>query len=485
MLSILGTVLLVRLISEHDYGVYSLFYSIISQFALFASFGLVNTLQRYIPEYYANGEFIIAHRLYRMASMIRLLSNILLLCMILLFWDSLSPLLKIEAYKNYFILFSFILVFHFQWGLMETCLSSYFLHQYTQTMASLFTLLKLIGYCFVLFTDKILWAVLVVELIAYAVLFTGLQIVYRNKIPVDAGKLNSFSAQERKRLVRYAFFYNFNDAGSSILAPDFDNFIIAMYMNPIAVGAYAFCQRITKMLQHMFPVTYLIEVIRPAFFSLGLDAGQAQRTLMFQLLIKITYITTIPLFIGVVLLGQDMIELFFGGKFIEYSPVLSTIFFVAVLNAFQTPLGLAAMLKERADIMLYSKIFAFYNIAADILLIPVLGIWGAVLATGTATLGKNLFVWFFVRREASFSGMTGFFTALIAFWTITGAFIWGLDRFFELNSLGQFVTGSLLISFGFLLQFRMGLFTKNESGILQSAFSKYAYLRPALKFLKV
>jgi O-antigen/teichoic acid export membrane protein len=352
-------------------------------------------------------------------------------------------------------------------------------------MASLFTLLKIIGYGFVLFTDKSLWTVLVVELIAYAVLFTGLQIVYRNKIPVDAGKLLGFSAPERKRLVRYAFFYNFNDAGSTILAPDFDNFIIAMYMNPLAVGAYAFCQRITKILQHLFPVSYLIEVIRPAFFTLGIGAGREQRILMFQLLVKITYIITIPLFIGVLFLGKDMIVIFFGGKFVEYSYVLSVIFFLAVLNAFQTPLGLAAMLKERMDIMLYSKIFAFYNIAADILLIPVLGLWGAVLATGTATLGKNLFVWFFVRKEASFSGMLGFFAALIAFWTITGASIWGLDRFFELSSTGQFISGALLITAGFLLQFRLGLFTQNEAGILQSAFSKYAYMRPVLKFLKV
>lgn len=73
--SLVVTVLLVRALSEHDYGIYNLFYSVICLLGMVASFGLANTLQRYIPEYYSKGEFRIANNLYRIASIIRLLSS--------------------------------------------------------------------------------------------------------------------------------------------------------------------------------------------------------------------------------------------------------------------------------------------------------------------------------------------------------------------------------------------------------------------------
>jgi len=485
ILSVLATILLVRLLSEHDYGVYNIFYSLISLFGLFASFGLVNTLQRYIPEYYTKKEFLVAHRLYRIVSNIRLLSNVMILGVILLLWNYLAPLLKIAEYKNYFFLFSVILLLHFQWGLTETCLSSYFQHKYSQAMAALFATLKFLGYGLVILTYNNLWAVFIVELIAYLILLSGLQIAYWNKIPIQLGQLNGIDRVEKKRLFRYAFFYNFNDAGSSILAPDFDNFLIAMYLNPVAVGAYAFCQRITKMLQHVFPVTYLIDVIRPAFFTVGIDSGQTRVTHMYQFLIKITYVVTIPLFVGLLFLGQDIIMLFFGGKFAEYSFVLSVVFFFTMLNAFQTPVGFAAMLREKADIILYSKIFAFYNIIADIILIPLIGIWGAVLATGTAILGKNLFIWYFVRREASFAGLGIFFSRLVFFWSVTGALLWRANNLIELSIVGHFLLGSLLIAISFILQFQLRLFTLNEAGILRKVFSKYKGMGPILKLLRV
>ena len=481
--SMLATVVLVRLLSEHDYGVYSLFYSLISIFGLFVSFGLINTLQRFIPEYYSRNEFLIAHRLYRIVSTIRFLSNFLSLGVILLYWDYLSPLLKINGYRNYFYVFALIVIIHFQWGLTATCLSSYFQQKYSQSLAALFMALKLIGYGYVMLTYKSLYATFVAELIAYLVLLAGLQITYYNKIPVHAGKLESIGRKEKKRLVRYAFFYNFNDAGSSILTPDFDNFIIVMYLDPIAVGAYAFCQRVAKTLEHVFPVTYLLDIVRPAFITVGLNSSQARITLIFQILIKITYIVTIPLFVCVFLLGRDMTLLFFDGKFMEYSQLLSAVFFFVMLNAFESPLSLTAMLKERADIMLYSKIFALYNIIADILLIQNFGIWGAVIATGTATFGKNIFIWYFVRSEASFDGMGMFFITLVLFWAATGTIVWGMCNMLTLNHAEHFVLAFILVAMCFVLQFKFGLLSANEAGIIRDIFSKNPRLKPLLRLI--
>ena len=94
----IATVLLVRALTEHNYGIYNLLYSIIALIGMVASFGIGNTLQRYIPEYYEKGEFKIAHNLYLTASFIRLISNVVLLGLILVLWEHIAPVLKLSEY---------------------------------------------------------------------------------------------------------------------------------------------------------------------------------------------------------------------------------------------------------------------------------------------------------------------------------------------------------------------------------------------------
>jgi O-antigen/teichoic acid export membrane protein len=90
----------------------------------------------------------------------------------------------------------------------------------------------------------------------------------------------------------------------------------------------------------------------------------------------------------------------FGGKFVDYSALFPMIVAFTTLNAFATPATLVAQYEERAAIILISKIFAIYNIVALLALIPLAGLYGAVIATGSAEFFKNLFIWWFARRRA-------------------------------------------------------------------------------------
>jgi O-antigen/teichoic acid export membrane protein len=459
--SLVVTVLLVRALSEHDYGIYNLFYSVICLLGMVASFGLANTLQRYIPEYYSKGEFRIANNLYRIASIIRLLSNVVILGLALIFWEHIAPYLKIVAYKQYFMLFTLIILLYMQRELLETCLGSYFLQKYTQGFSFLFVLIKAIGYALAVMMELDLWFILIIDLIVYSVIFCILQIIYFKKIPAPQGHLQGISTTEKRRLIRYAAFYNFNDTGVGLLDANFDNFIIVMYLNPVAVGAYAFCQRITNMIRGLIPVNYLLDVIRPAFFSLRSDTDTTQINQFYQSLVKINYLFNIPIFFFIAVLGEELIKLFFGGKFLEYSHVLVGVYFFSILNSFQMPAGLVAQLKERADIILYSKVFAVYNLIADIFLIKYFGIWGAVFATGTAVLGKNIFIWYFFRKEASFKGMGGYFLTSICFWMFVSSIVLVVKNFVPDHTM-LLITGFVIFAASFGLQFRLRLFNSYE-----------------------
>jgi len=484
LISVGATIFLIRALSEEDFGIYNLLYSFISLLGMVASFGLANALQRYIPEYYSKGEFRIADNLYRISSIIRLLSNVLVLGLGLIFWDHIAPYLKIIAYKNYFMLFTVIILLHMQRGLLEICLNAFFLQKHTQGFAVVFIAIKTVGYALAILLKMDLWRILIIDFVAYIFVFVGLQVIYYKKIPTSGGHLSRFDGNERRRVARYAFFYNFNDAGAGILDTNFDNFIIVMYLNPLAVGAYAFCNRITRMIIHFNPVNYLQDIIRPAFFYLGTSMGTREINRFYQALVKVNYLFYVPVFIFVLVMGQDIIRFFFGGKFIEYSHVLTGVFLFSTLNFFQMPLGFVAQLKERAALILYSKVFAAYNIVADIILIKYFGIWGAVIATGTAVLGKNLFIFYFVSEEASFKGMGKFFSKIIVFWLIAGAMVFGI-RHLVSNFLVMFSFAVIVFSVGFVLQFRTHLFNDGEKLAIERIGNSHKKLNYIIKLLRI
>lgn len=443
----MSLIALVRLLSEHDYGVYNLLYSLIALLGMVLSLGINNTLQRFIPEYYARGEFVLANNLFWCASLFRLISNVVFLGIVLLLWEYMGPLFKITDYKNYFLLFTLIILLHMQRGILETCLNSYFLQKYSQSLSVVFVLIKGVGYGIALLLQLDLWIVLLIDLLAYVSVFALLQVICLKKIPRQGGKNRNFPAEEKKRLKRYAFFYNFNDAGVGMLASNFDNFILVIFLNPVAVGGYAFCHRLMGMTVRLLPFNYLFDVIGPLFFMSNSGGETEQTRKNFQLLIKIAYIFSFPLFLLFLLLSEELVRIAFGGKFIEYSPILIGLSFFELVNAFAIPVNLVAQLQERADVILYSKIFAFYNLLADIIFIQFWGIWGAVLATGTAVLAKNLYIWFFVRQEANFSGMGQFFVRMIGGWLLVAG-LWYTVKPFINNDLLRFIIGTTFIILG-------------------------------------
>jgi O-antigen/teichoic acid export membrane protein len=473
-----ASILIVRALSEFDYGVYNLLYSVIGLTGMIASLGIGNTLQRFIPEYYQKGEFRIAHNLYRATSLLQLMTNIVILGLTLIFWQNIAPLIKLTDYKHYFMLFTLVVFLHKQRNMLEICLASYFLHKYSKAIGCIFSLIRVLGYGIIILLEKDLWFAIITDLLAYLIVFATLQILYIYQIPFSMGNLDRFSRDEKKRISKYAVFYNFNDTGSGLLSANFDNFIIAMFLNPVAVGAYSFCRSLTFLIQSLLPCSYFMEVIRPAFFSAGTSSNNQKFTSFFQNIIKIDLLFSIPCFFFLVIYSHDIIMIIFNGKFITYSAVLSVLFFSSVVNSFAFPVELIAQLKEKANLFLYSKIFAVYNFIAAIFLIKLFGIWGAVFATETAILGKNLFIWYFIKEHASFKGLERFLLKIFSFWALISTLTYCINMF-VIHTLLELLLGILIFAAAFFVQFYCNYFDNNEKKL----FGKVANNNSKLLFI--
>ena len=260
-------------------------------------------------------------------------------------------------------------------------------------------------------------------------------------------------------------YYNLNDAGVGLLGGRFDNFIIVMYMTPAAVGAYSFCLRMSEMIERVLPLNYFIGILRPAFFSVGVDLDRKSINSFYQALVKTTYLFHAPILVFLLLFGTEMINILFDGKFVTFWWILFLVFLFKSFNAFTVPVSLVAQLRERADIILYSKVFAAYNIFADIILIKYFGVLGAVLATGTAHLGKNIFIWYFVRKDASFKGMGAFFSVLLCYWAVFSSGLFFIKNSCH-NDILLFCAGIVSVGVGVIIQCKIKPLIPEEFRVL-------------------
>jgi O-antigen/teichoic acid export membrane protein len=267
--SVLGYVLLVRVLPESEFGVYSLFYAIVAVVGTLLSFGMEDTLRRYQPEYLRRGENRLAHMLAQRIGWLRLITTLLFGVVTLFFWDTIGPLFKIAEYRREFLLFVVLMTSHFQCQLLGMALSAHLLQKYSVGWTAAFSLVKLLGYAAAALVWHLdLWAAIAVDLAAYCVFYAGLKYAYLRKVDRERGTLRTWSPEERKRLTRYAAFYSFNDAGTLTLDARKDNFFLAAFLDTVSVGAYAFAIRFNEMVGRLSPTTQLDSVIQPLFVSL-------------------------------------------------------------------------------------------------------------------------------------------------------------------------------------------------------------------------
>lgn len=467
----IGYVLLVRLLSEAEYGIYSLFYALLPLLAAAASLGLEHTLRRYQPEYLKSGENRIADRLVRRIGAIRLVTTAAVLMLIFAVWPKVAPFFEIADYRSVFVIFAGLALVHFQCSILTIALSSHLLQQHSLLMQALFSVSKAVLYATAGYGFGIdLMTVFVIDLAAYLLLYAGLKYHYMLRADRQSGTANALPPADRKRLFKYGIFYNFNDAGTLPLRTRTDNFFIAAYLDPVAVGAYSFCTQLSLTIYRATPLKLLESVVRPLFFSLNYKKNVGRVQTYFSLLVTFGFVVMVPIFLFVACWHYELVEVLFAGKFLEFAPLLTVVFFFAAANSVDIPVTLVAQLKEKAHIILASRIFSLYNVAALLVLIPKIGILGAMLASGSAHLMKHLFVWWFVRDLAKWKDAGQFITRTALAWAPFVALSFAVRELVPLQPALLLTLGIVLWSIAFALYMRYFALTAEQRELMATLF---------------
>jgi O-antigen/teichoic acid export membrane protein len=465
-------VVLVRGMTEQAFGVLNLLYAVIPVISTTASLGIEQTMRRYQPEYLQSGNAPAAAWLLRVASSTRFATNLIFLGTVLLLWRWIAPIFHLQPYRDEFMLFSLLVLLHFQASILQISLSSHMLQGYSVGMTVVLSVAKLLAYLALNhFHELTLTNAILADTLGYGLMYTGLRIAHaKYSTPRRLASAFRPDPAERRRLLRYSFFNNFNDAGTLLLTAKSDNLFIAALMNPVAVGTYSFYVRLNEMASQLLPTRQFSNVIQPLFFSVPASEAPQKIPRYFSFLLNLTNVVQLPMAGYATAFHSEIVTTFFGGKFADHSWLLPVIAWFATVGRIGDPVTLTAQYQEKASIILLSKIFALYNLVAILALVPIAGVYGAAIATGSAQVMKNIYLWWHVRDIARWGNFRAVLTMTVLIW---GSFITvciALKRVLVLPTLAHLALGALLCGAAAIMYARSPALSASDRQLLAGVF---------------
>jgi O-antigen/teichoic acid export membrane protein len=470
--TILGYVVLVRAMSKTDFGIFNLMYSFIPLVGTLASFGLEQTLRRFQPEYLRQEKFAAAAWLVKRVANARLATNCLILVVLLLVWNHVAPRFGLGPYRIEFEILCVLVILHFQSQILQLSMASHMLHRFSVGSIAMLSFGKLAWYSALAAAGALsLRTALCADTIAYAIVYVFLRVAYHRHCAAGARvEIYRTSPDERKRLVKYAVYNNFNDAGSLFLDSRMDNFFVAAFMNAVSVGVYAFYMRLNEMATNVLPVRLFENIIQPMFFAVEPQDADWRLPQYFTFLLNTNLLLQWPIVAFAVAYHAEIVRVVFGGKFIEQAWLLPVVLAFSTINSFATPVSLVAQYEEKAKIQLQSKIFAGYNVVAMLLLIPYWGLYGAAIASGSAQALKNLFVWWHVRRRAVWINAWSAMTLSMALWGGAAGICFGLKILVPGPSFVQLSMGIVVFACVALIAVRSPVLCRSDRDLFHRLF---------------
>ena len=466
--TVLGYIVLVRGMQREDFGVLNLLYAFLPVVSTVASLGLDQVLRRYQPEYLRAGNLPAAFWLVRFIASTRFLTNVIILAILLLTWQWVAPTFKLGPYRAQFAMFSGVVLLHFQAQILQAALGGHMLHRAAVGATALLAYVKLIGYGIAAWLGALtLDAAILIETVGYAAAWGVMRVAYRRHSgvrEVPAG----FRPEpaERRRLVRYGLYNNFNDAGSLLLTSKSDNFFIAAFLDPLSVAVYSFYTRLNEMLGNLLPVRLFENVINPMFFSMTPADSVRQIPRYFTFLMNLNLLLQWPVLAFGMAYHHEIVTVVFGGKYAENSWLLPLVLAFGLMHVVATPATMVAQYHEKAHIILLSKFFAVVNFALLLVMVPLYGVYGAALATGSSTVAKNLFIWWHVRSTAIWNHALASIGASVSIWGGAVALALFVKSVWPVGPLWHLVAGVGFFALAGLLLLRSPALSADDRSIL-------------------
>ncbi|MBI9016266.1 MAG: oligosaccharide flippase family protein [Phycisphaerae bacterium] len=457
--------MITRGLTVKQYGIYSMLFSLMFYVATLSSLGINDVFQRFIPDAYQKKDYGFIKNIVFKGLFIRLFSATVFILMLIFFSKEIGSMLGVAGWEEYFSYFSIGIIFFLGYLLFVIVFQGIFLQKYSAIVAIASLLVRFLALCVIFAMGFKLLALIIVEIAIWILSFTLALYFYQHKFVKPIGLVEKTKIPLR-RLLSYSGYSAFNEAGHVVFSSATDLLVIGIFLDPFKAGIYGFCCKIADYFWKFLPTGILWEMIVPVFFSRHAKSKcNKELNIMFNFLVKTDLFFTLPLALTVFILGQEIIQIVFGEKYLSAYPVLCVVTSFFVVSTIQSPIGNVLRAVEKMNVVFHSQFFAILNLVGDILVVNKYGIIGIAWVTSISILGKNLYCFYFARKAVDLKVDIAPLLKIVTNGLVVGVLFWTLKSHTQGPiSLAIIVVSGVLIYL--LLSYFNNFFDKTEKEFL-------------------
>ena len=395
-----ATVMLLRALSVEHYGLYSVLYvGVIVNLNYLGQLGIPNLLSRFVPEFFTQSNFRFIHRLFSRANLVQVAFAAVLLIITFLLAPNIARWMGLPGSATVLRVFAagafaYVISTNFR-----VALGALFQHRTIFFVDLGYGILRLaVVYWITRQPDPVLAIVAAEGALFLALLagyFAAYRIIMRPRLAQDTHVIEN---PQWGRYVRYSSWYYLNELGLVLVNQATDMFLVTGLLGAVAAGIYGLANRILQMTLKILPDRMFQEVVAPVFYSEYGTRTPAEARFGFNLLVKVSLLTSLPLVLWLSVMSRPIIVEFFDARYADAAAILSVCAPFLSMAAVYYPLTIMLQNAERPDLLLYSQIVGVVKIAVSLWLLPLGGVMAMAWITSIATLVQVLLLYAFIVR---------------------------------------------------------------------------------------
>jgi O-antigen/teichoic acid export membrane protein len=407
VVSLLGgffsSVLLVRYLSQEAFGVYRLFVSLVAVGSLALSLGVDKALIRIGAELHSSGNHRGYLALMRGLLAIRSATLAMMVALVFLLRDEIGSLLNLPAFAFDWLPVAGMALFVFSvsslWGqaFLATRLDQ--AHESVGQIAMQVTLLA--GLAAAASLHLGFGAVVIAWLSAYCVALAYYTVINFRWLAALGPRRHDGAGIEASVWRRVAAFSATSYVGiflTSFRDLSVDNLLLSYFLDTQTVAIYALAGSLVLLVSRLNPASILRTVVTVLMVS-RLTASREPNQLcgLHMSVNKLVIFVTLPLYLLLMILGDEVIRHVFSPEYVAGYPVLlilSACFFIGGFEYTYLPLIYSL---EKLRMLLVGGLLGIVNVALSVALIPHFGMTGAAMATGGIAILAIAVNWWYFR----------------------------------------------------------------------------------------
>lgn len=401
--SITALLLVARALPVPQFAAYAVFQAVINLIGLLTTFGVGQTVVRYVPELRATNNNLPMYRLISRGIVTRgaVIGIALALAWLTMSWW--APLVNLEDWLPWLAGYLLVGWFRLMNIFVSRALESLLWQKLTQYSLASGSMLRLMVVSWLAWDHLLtLENVILMELACEGLSFSLMLIGYLRNWRADPHRGEGdveWGMHNRARLRKFGFWGYLQSLATLLYGGAPNRVAASALLGTSDVGLFGFVDNLGEYGQKFLPTRMLHGIIRPVFFARYSQTGDFNELSGFaNLTFRISLLALGLPAVVLLAVGYPLLDWLTAGKYGEAAYLVSGFMLVLAVESLRSQLELLAQAIERNEIFLFSNLALSSSILIAVALLNWLGLWAFVVGAFVGNLLSLLVIQLWLRK---------------------------------------------------------------------------------------